>query len=69
MQFVSDCLLGAGAVVLWSVATIVAAVLFQAGWNAVGWLTQRVFQETEPERYILRGVERPRADSQVCADL
>ena len=59
MQFVSDCLSGAGVVLLWSVATIVAAVLFQAGCNAVGWLSQRGFQETEPELYVLRDAERP----------
>jgi hypothetical protein len=55
MQFVSDCLSGAGVVLLWGVATIVAAVLFQAGCNAVGWLTQRVFHVTEPDRYVWRG--------------
>jgi hypothetical protein len=55
MQFVSDCLSGAGVVLLWGVATIVAAVLFQAGCNAVGWLTQRVFPVTEPDRYVWRG--------------
>ena len=55
MQFVSDCLSGAGALLLWSVAAIVACVLFEAGWNAVGWLTQRVFPVTEPDRYVWRG--------------
>jgi hypothetical protein len=36
-------------------AAIVANVLFEAGWNAVGWLTQRLFQAAEPDRYVCKG--------------
>jgi hypothetical protein len=55
MQFVSDCLSDAGVLLLWSVAAIVASVLLEAGWNAVGWLTQRLFQTSEPDRYVCKG--------------
>jgi hypothetical protein len=51
---VSDCLSNAGVLLLWSVAAIVASGLFEAGWNAVGWLTQRLFQAVEPDRYVCK---------------
>jgi hypothetical protein len=58
MQFVSDCLSGAGAVLLLSVATIVACGFFEAGFNAIGRLTQRVFQLAEPQEYWARRPSR-----------
>jgi hypothetical protein len=42
MQFVS----GAGAVLLWGLAAIVACVVFKAAFSALGWITDRVLQLT-----------------------
>ena len=41
-QFVRDCLSDAGAMLLWGAAAIVACFFFEAAWNGVGWMMQRV---------------------------
>jgi hypothetical protein len=46
VPFVRDCLSGTGAALLWSLAAIVACVLFKAVFSALGWITERVFQLT-----------------------
>jgi hypothetical protein len=40
---------------LWSLAAIVACILFEAGCNGLGWLTQRLPQVNEPDQFIWRG--------------
>jgi hypothetical protein len=55
MESVGDWLSGAGAILLWSVAAIVACILFEAACNGLGWLTQRLLQVNEPDQFIWRG--------------
>jgi hypothetical protein len=45
-QLASDCLSGAGALLLWGLATIVACFLFKGVFGGLGWITERVFQRT-----------------------